>query len=421
MKGFYFFLGTRTERPSSVSASDRKKYKKRNIKKGYDNGRRGHIRDDYLERETTGRCGTRSKFKGGGTRIHFDVIRGEIGLEQRLSLAENRLAGVLAQFLNVIEAAGLFNNLCVGVDTLVVILKGLTLTENILQTFKRDSHHTDIRSGNQLTQRLNAALGDELGNLRGSTTGSGVSNSPGSFLTDIEFGVLHVEDQRVHNGGIQDGLDLCTVSSGNVGQSPAHLSLDALLVVSVKHELEGRETARGDGHLGLDFITSDDVTNHTESRGLNSTGLMVEETNSGLADTSLEDAVDLALIITIRNVRESPASISNDIGIRTVEEVGQNRDSRKNEFEGRSGLATAQVGDGPDNIATEGRRNVLTSLLEQQFHSTQLKKMIPAQVRVTGNVTKGPDGLFLDQVAGVGIGNLVDEGLSTFLKREASS
>jgi hypothetical protein len=48
---------------------------------------------------------------------------------------------------------------------------------------------------------------------------------------DVELGVREQVNQRRHDVGLHDGLDLVLVPRGDVGHGPARFLLDGLLVV----------------------------------------------------------------------------------------------------------------------------------------------------------------------------------------------
>jgi hypothetical protein len=168
-------------------------------------------------------------------------------------------------------------------------------------------------------------------------------------------------DERVDHSRLQHSLDLTAIACSDVRQRPADLSLDALLCVGVQHHLECWQTPRGDGKLRLDLVTGHDVADHAEGRSLHRASLMVQKADSNGTDASFENLVDLALIVSVGDVRQGPARVCDHVCVWRLKKASENRECRKDVLKWRCGLATAQVGDGPDHVAAESGSYALSS------------------------------------------------------------
>jgi hypothetical protein len=74
---------------------------------------------------------------------------------------------------------------------------------------------------------------------------------------------------------INDSLDLCRRSSSDVGDGPARFLPDAILRRGQKAEESGK-CSRGDNNLGLKVVTSNNVSDRSQSGGLDRGGRVPE-------------------------------------------------------------------------------------------------------------------------------------------------
>jgi hypothetical protein len=72
--------------------------------------------------------------------------------------------------------------------------------------------------------------------------------------------------KRGDEGGIHYSLDLLLCASSDVGDGPARLLLDALLVVLCEHLQEAAQGSTLDDHLGLHVVARDDVAHRAQCR-----------------------------------------------------------------------------------------------------------------------------------------------------------
>lgn len=178
----------------------------------------------------------------------------------------------------------------------LLLLVHLTDLEDVLKTVEGDLDDLVVDRAQEITHWANAALADEvadLGRLR-ETTGSGVGDGPACLLLGLEVGILENVDERGNNVGVNDGLDLVRRAGSDVGDGPACLLADAVLGRGEQAKESGEGT-RGDDHLGLEVVTSDNVTNGTKGWGLNGSRWVEKEVHKATADTAVNDGLDLVV------------------------------------------------------------------------------------------------------------------------------
>jgi len=101
-------------------------------------------------------------------------------------------------------------------------------------------------------------------------------------------------NERAHQVGVNDSLDLSGVASSNVADGPASLLADAILSGAQKGEQSGKSTAVDDD-LGLDVVSSDDVANGTEGGSLDRGRCVHEQLDKAAGNVSLDDGLDLVV------------------------------------------------------------------------------------------------------------------------------
>ena len=236
---------------------------------------------------------------------------------------------MLLEVVNSNHATSLLNVERVLIDAsgTLRLLVHLANLKDVVETVERNLDDLIVHHLQEVTQGLDATLGNEIANLRGllETTGRGVRNRPARLLLGLEVGILEDVDERRDDVRIDDGLDLLRGSSGNVGDRPASLLADTILGRGEKGE-ESRKGARSDHDLGLEVVARDDVANRAQSRRLNGCRGVHEEVNETPADTRLDDGLDL-VVRTIREVRDRPASVNKDFVVKRVDQLGQDGES----------------------------------------------------------------------------------------------
>lgn len=90
--------------------------------------------------------------------------------------------------------------------------------EDVLKAIKSNLDDLVVGADEEITQRLNATLRDQVSNLLGllETTGGSVADGPASLLAGLEVAVLEKVDQRRDDVGINNGLDLRRVAGSDV-------------------------------------------------------------------------------------------------------------------------------------------------------------------------------------------------------------
>lgn len=132
-------------------------------------------------------------------------------------------------------------------------------------------------------------------------------------------------DERRNDVCINDSLDLSGVASGDVGNSPAGLLADSVLARAQEREESWQGTAINDD-LCLDIITSNNITDRSQSRGLDGGRCMHEQLDKATRDTGFDDSLDL-IVRAIGEVGNSPTRINQDFIVQGVDELRQDRES----------------------------------------------------------------------------------------------
>lgn len=236
--------------------------------------------------------------------------------------------------MNLLHATTLLDEQRIAVDGIGTVTCSLSVQisnlENVLQAIKSNLNDLVVGAGKEVTQGLDAALSNEVPDLFRllEATGCGVANGPTGLLAGLEITILQEVDQRRDNVGIDDSLDLRRVTGSDVGNGPAGFLANAILGRAQKRQ-EAWESAAVDDDLGLDIVASNNVTNGSKSGGLNGSGCVQEKLDESAGDTGFDNGLDL-VVGAIREIRNSPAGIDQDLVIKRVDELGQNGKCRGN-------------------------------------------------------------------------------------------
>lgn len=269
-----------------------------------------------------GAVGAEAKLAVGAGRLSHALIGillliREVLLDNVVGLHVNLLVGVVLTVVNLLHATALLDEEGVLVKTLGTFTSSLlvqvTNLENILKTVKGNLDDFIIRADEEVTEGLDAALSDEVSDLLRllQSSGRSVTDSPAGLLTGLEITVLEKMNQRRNDVGINDGLDLRRVPSGDVGNGPAGLLANTILGRAEEGKQAGKCTTVNDD-LGLHVITSNNVADGAESRSLDRGGSVQQKLHKSARNAGLDDGLNL-LIRSIRKVRDGPASIDEDL------------------------------------------------------------------------------------------------------------
>lgn len=291
----------------------------------------------------TGAVGAEAKLAVGASGLGHAlvgvfVLVVEVLLNDVVSLHVDLLVGVVLAVVNLVHAAALLDEkgkLVQVLGTLVTrLLVEVANLENVLETVEGNLDDLVVGADQEVAQRLDAALGNEVSDLFRllQSTRGGVADGPAGLLAGLEITVLEEVDQRGDDVGINDGLDLGRVAGGDVGNGPASLLADAVLGGAQEREQAG-EGAAVDDDLGLHVVTGDNVADGAESRGLDRGGGVEEELDESAGDTSFNNSLDL-LVRAVRQVRDGPAGVDEDFVVERVDELGENGQRRGNLFLG---------------------------------------------------------------------------------------
>lgn len=104
-----------------------------------------------------------------------------------------------------------------------ILLIRLSNLEDILQSIQRDLNDLVICALQQIAQRLDASLADEIPDLTRllESTRCRIRHGPARLLLGLEISILKDVNEERDNVGVDDGLDLLRTTGGDVGDSPA--------------------------------------------------------------------------------------------------------------------------------------------------------------------------------------------------------
>jgi hypothetical protein len=215
-----------------------------------------------------------------------EVVRLKLTVHDVEALLVDLQVLVVLQVVDGNHSASLLDvlSVLVGTSGALSLLVDLSNLQDVLQTVKGDLDDLVVHGVEQVTHGLDTALRDEVSDLVGllETTRGGVGDGPASFLLGLEVGVLENVDQRRNdvavirrcsglskgtNLRIDDSLNLHGGAGSDVGDGPASLLSDTVLGRGEQAEQSGESAGRNDD-LGLEVIASDDVTDGSQSGGL---------------------------------------------------------------------------------------------------------------------------------------------------------
>mmetsp|Transcript_68669 Transcript_68669/g.183295 ORF Transcript_68669/g.183295 Transcript_68669/m.183295 type:complete len:306 (+) Transcript_68669:199-1116(+) len=176
----------------------------------------------------------------------------------------------------------------------------LSALEDVLDPLEGNRNNTHIRLVQQVNQRRNATLVDEILDLHIVTTRSCVRDRPSALFTDIEVFCLKHSNKGRNDVVVNHSLKLIPAARCDVGNGPAGLLSDALAVAG-KEGKEARQDRAVDDKLSLVVITSDDIANSPQCRSLDLRRLVHQQLNQPSAHTRINDGLDL-LIGAVREV-----------------------------------------------------------------------------------------------------------------------
>ena len=152
------------------------------------------------------------------------VLQPEVLFHDLNRLVVDVVVVVVLEILDLLQPIRLVDKLGVLVG-LPVHLVHLANLEDVLQALERDGDDARVRAHDEVAQRLDAPLVDEVLDLLVRAAGGGVGDGPRRLLLDVELGVREEVDERRDDVALDDGLDLILVAGGDVRDGPARLLL----------------------------------------------------------------------------------------------------------------------------------------------------------------------------------------------------
>ncbi|KAI3483457.1 hypothetical protein L1887_53684 [Cichorium endivia] len=312
---------------------------------------------------------------------------------------------VVLEIVDGHHAAALLDVERVGVGTIATgrLAVHLADLEDVLEAVERDLDDLVVHAGEQVAERLDASLRDEVADLLGlrEAAAGGVADGPARLLLGLEVGVLEDVDEGRDDVGVDDGLDLLGGAGGDVGDGPAGLLADALLGRREEGEQGGQGAGRDD-HLGLVVVAGDDVADGAEGGGLYGGGGVGEEVYEATADARLDDALDL-FVGAVGEVGDGPAGVDEHLVVHRVDELGEDAEGGRDHGPiGLRVLAAAEVAEGPGGVAEHALLVVFGEECDEGTHGACLEDVVAALGAVACDVAERPDGLLADVEHGGG-------------------
>jgi hypothetical protein len=240
--------------------------------------------------------------------------------------------------MDLLHTTGLFDEQGIAVDARIAALSSLLVhlanLKDVLKTIQSNLDDLVVRASEEVAKRLNASLRNEVADLIGllETTRGGVGYGPASFLAGLEVAIGEQVDQWGNDTGIDNRLDLAGVTSSDVGDGPAGLLADSILRGAQKGQKGGKGTTVDDD-LSLDIVTGNDITHRPQSGGLDGSRSVHKKFDQTARDAGLDNSLDL-VVGTVGEVGDGPASVNQDLIVKHVDELSEDRESRGNLHEG---------------------------------------------------------------------------------------
>jgi hypothetical protein len=132
-----------------------------------------------------------------------------------------------------------------------------------------------------------------------------------------------------------------------------------------------------------------------------------EKLHQSARDASLDHCLDL-IVGTIRKVGDSPASVNQNLVVKRVDKLRQDRESGGNSSPIRlRSLATAEVTQSPCSVTEHAKLAAVAEKVKEGLESPTAEDIVTAVRAVTSNVAKSPNGLFSN--IGLRAGKKLDE------------
>mmetsp|Transcript_68666 Transcript_68666/g.183284 ORF Transcript_68666/g.183284 Transcript_68666/m.183284 type:complete len:288 (+) Transcript_68666:199-1062(+) len=227
------------------------------------------------------------------------LVHTEVGLEDLDRHVVDLVVLVPLEFLDSVDTTAHLNHRHERIRVIGIEV-ALSALEDVLDPLEGNRNNTHIRLVQQVNQRRNATLVDEILDLHIVTTRSCVRDRPSALFTDIEVFCLKHSNKGRNDVVVNHSLKLIPAARCDVGNGPAGLLSDALAVAG-KEGKEARQDRAVDDKLSLVVITSDDIANSPQCRSLDLRRLVHQQLNQPSAHTRINDGLDL-LIGAVREV-----------------------------------------------------------------------------------------------------------------------
>jgi hypothetical protein len=158
--------------------------------------------------------------------------------------------------------------------------------------------------------------------------------------------------QRTNNIVGDESLNLDGIAGSNVGHGPGSLLDDVHLSMNEQLGQQRAGTSSQDG-IGLNVTSCNDIPDCSQSGGNHGHLNVVQQSDQPRDDTGVDNLLN-PFVRAIGEVRQGPASVSEDLFVVVVDQVGQcGKQLPDGRDTGRRILVTTQVGQSPSDITQE--------------------------------------------------------------------
>mmetsp|Transcript_19440 Transcript_19440/g.39610 ORF Transcript_19440/g.39610 Transcript_19440/m.39610 type:complete len:334 (+) Transcript_19440:314-1315(+) len=277
------------------------------------------------------------------------VVNAEIRLKDVHGLLVHVLVLVRLHLLELVETLRLVHESRVRVLPVIARRLQLARLEHILDALERHGDQPRVIASEQIAERLDAALRDQILDLLGGTARRGVGDGPRSLLLDVELGRGEQVHERRNDVGLDDGLDLLARSRGDVGDGPARLLADAFLR-AVEQRKQARQRAAIEHALRLVVIAGDNVARSAQRRRLHGRRRVPHQGNHARTNASVEHCLDL-LVRSVGEVAQRPAGVSEHLVVVREDQLRKHGQRRRHHRPRGLRLSAAQIGERPRRVA----------------------------------------------------------------------
>mmetsp|Transcript_6515 Transcript_6515/g.12311 ORF Transcript_6515/g.12311 Transcript_6515/m.12311 type:complete len:256 (-) Transcript_6515:655-1422(-) len=237
----------------------------------------------------------------------------------------------------------------------VVILDLSAHFQNVFDPLHGNQDHFGVRAVKKVTKRRNDALLYQVYDLFVVAARSSVADGPSSFLLHIELAVSEDLHKRRNDVGIDHLLDLVCVTCCDVGNCPARFFADPFLWAG-QQGLQAKKSGTAENRVSLDVVSGNDVADSAKGRCFDIRGRVGEQLGETTRHARFNDSLDFLVRTRSRvigQVRQSPASICQNVIVLEADQASQRRQCTTHKLKFRLRLAAAEVRQSPGRVSKD--------------------------------------------------------------------